>query len=194
MRAKTPEAVTWLISAGVSGFALLCLGAFVYEKTRKKVQHPKLGTLVYDWGSWSGMIAHYKPGEVAVRIELPGSKKGPDLEACEGFLRFWEGVEARVADARELAVEEFLEIRDAYDDEPESDSIEQILQASTDEAFEEYWCLVGACSSSDATYRWSLEFEVAWDPEHTRSAYFDSSGELKGYALSCAEPFEEEDE
>jgi uncharacterized protein DUF6985 len=185
--------VAWLISVGVSGFALLCLGGWIYEKARKKILHPKLGPLVYDWGTWSGLMAHYNSGEASVRFELPGSKEGPSPEQCEEFLKFWDGIQGRVAEAREMAVEEFLELRDAYDEDEESDFLNQIVQACSDDTFEKHWSLVGVSRSLNESYVWSLEFEVAWDPEHTRSAYFDSTGRLKGYALSCAAPFDDDE-
>jgi hypothetical protein len=196
---KTPEAVTWLVSAGVSSFALLCLGAWVYEKTRKKIQHPKLGPLVYDWGTWSGLIVHYKPGEPGVRFELPGPKSGPVLADSEALLEFWSGIQVRVQEARCPAWEEFQELAEDYGEEgdAEAELFQEIQEdcLSDESAFENHWWLVSlALSSDDCAYTWCLEFEVSWDPEHTRSAYFDSDANLQDYALSCAAPFDEEED
>ncbi|MCA9779182.1 MAG: hypothetical protein KC800_20780 [Candidatus Eremiobacteraeota bacterium] len=193
MRIRSPEAVTWLVSVAVGGFALLCGVAFVYEKSRKKIEHPELGRLTYDWGSWSGTLPHYQ-GESVVRFEFPGKKAGPTAEQCEELLSFWKSLKAKVGEAHEAALEEFLDIKDAYEDTPEASLVAQIEEDGQDpSAFEKHWVLVGVNRVEDSPYLWSLEFEVAWDPEHTRSAYFDSEGALYGYGLTCAEPWEDED-
>jgi hypothetical protein len=195
MRARSTEAITWLVSVGVGGFALLCGVAFIYEKSRKKIEHPELGRLTYDWGSWSGLFPHYKGEGPAVRFQIPGKKAGPTAQACEELLGFYKSVEDRVGEARESAIQEFLDIEEAYQESPERELVARIADELTDPtAFDSYWRLAGVARSDSGPYLWSLEFDVAWDPEHTRSAYYDSEGALFAYGLTCAEPsWEDED-
>ena len=53
-------------------FVLLAvLGGLVwlYDKTRKRIVHPKLGTLTFYGDHWEAMVLHYKPGKPAVVYE-----------------------------------------------------------------------------------------------------------------------------
>lgn len=179
------EAVTWLVSAGVSGFVFLCAVAFLYEKTRKKFEHPKLGRLVYEWGVWSGHLS--RRGE-SVRFSLPGPKTGPTPAHCQALWDYWGEIESRVEQARPAALEELQDIAEEYE-------VDHIVEESTTEpgGFEKHWKLVGLEYAQDEPYTWCLEFEVSWDPEHTRAAYFDSAHALQGYGLSCAAPLDDED-
>ena len=189
MRTRSPEAITWLLSVGVGGFAVLCGVAFIYEKSRKKVDHPELGRLTYDWGSWSGTLPHYRNEGPAVRFHIPGKKTGPTTQECEELLAFWKTLENKVVEARNSAIQEFLDIEEAYEGTPEEELVAEIAEDISDPtAFDSHWTLAGVARSESGPYQWSLEFDVAWDPEHTRSAYFDSEGALFAYGLTCAEP------
>ena len=189
MRTRSPEAVTWLLSVGVGGFALLCGVAFIYEKSRKKLDHPELGRLTYDWGSWSGTLPHYKNEGPAVRFDIPGKKAGPTAQECEELLAFYKSVKDRIGAARESAIQESLDIEEAYEGTPEEELVARIAEEISDPtAFDSYWTLAGVARSDSGPYLWSLEFDVAWDPEHTRSAYYDSEGDFFAYGLTCAEP------
>ncbi|MFA7482130.1 MAG: hypothetical protein WC314_16615 [Vulcanimicrobiota bacterium] len=188
------QAVTWLLSVGIGGFLLLCGVALLYEKSRKKLDHPQLGRLTYEWGSWSGSLAHYKVGNVPVRFLLPGSKRGPEEGLCQELLEFWKSIETRVQHARDFGVEEFREIEEAYDEAEEAELMERILSdLERDVAeFDNHWLLIGIVREDSPNYTWALEFHVAWDEEHTRTAYFDSQGGLRGYFLTCTVPWDDD--
>lgn len=194
MRTQTPEAVAWLVTAGFTSFGLLCFGAFVYEKTRKKVEHPKLGPLTFEWGTWVGSLPSPTDGEPSVRFELPGPRTGPQESLCEEMTILWSQIATLTSEARPSALEEFEEIQDNY----ESDAIEHIAQAvaSDPKSFEKFWTLAGVyrTKSEDGLMAWRLEFEVDWDPEHTRSAHFSQELGFSGYTLSVAEVEDDETE
>ena len=174
------------MGAAFTGFMALCGVAWVYERTRKKIQHPELGQLTFEWDTWSGLLPHYRQEEPAVRFELPGSKQQPEPGSPEKLLDFWSSISQTISTIRPHAIEEFMEIASAYEGEPEEEIVDQVSQ-SQGEDFDQHWSLVGIVledNESEAT--WTLEFEVEWDPEHTRSAYLDNHGNLLGYGLSCA--------
>ena len=49
-----------------------------------------------------------------------------------------------------------------------------------------HWKLYCVALSNEHTLPWTLEFEVTWDPEHTRSAFFNSEVCLVDYQLSSS--------
>lgn len=189
MRPSSPEAVTWLLGAALSGFAALCAAAWVYEKTRKKIDHPELGPLTFEWDSWSGLVPHYRSSEPAIRFDLPGTKSGPDPEAVNSLLELQTEMATMVTEIRPHAIQEFEEIAACYEGEPEEELVEQISDGGSQE-FDQHWSLVGLVleNPEHSSYAFAFEFEVEWDPEHTRSAYFDGNRNLLSYGLSCAGP------
>jgi hypothetical protein len=198
VRAKTPEAVAWLISTAVGGVALLCVAAWVYEKTRRHIDHPELGKLTHQWDCWRGLRPHYNIELPAVAFELPGDKTGPSAQDCVQFLQFWSNLPKTVALVRSHAIEEFREIQECYEDEPDATLVEEIgSRLENDEAsFDTDWQLaqVSKAPNSSSQVGWTLDFEVSWDIEHTRTAYLDEAGELLAYNLTCAGSGLEDDE
>lgn len=194
---QNSEAVTWLVTSAVAGVALLFGAAWISEKTRRKAEHPKLGKLAYSWGSWSGEMPHYRPDEAPIKFELPGPKSAPDPMVCETFLEFWNKVQEKVSQIRPLAIEEFRELFDEEYDHPEANLLESVQSSldANEEQFEEHWVLhqLSLSEESDSLVNWTMEFEVSWDEEHSRSAYLDSDGEILSYNLSCAGHDFEED-
>ena len=190
VRIKYPEAVTWLFSTAVASLGLLCAAAWVYEKTRRRIEHPSLGTLTYQGESWAGLKAHFDSNYPAVQFEIPGNKEGPNEEECEKFLNFWTGIQGTIDQIRPHAIEAFQEIRDAYEDQPEAELVDNINSSLSEkvESFDKHWILSEVCQSleSESLVIWTLEFEVAWDIEHSRAAYLGAGKQVLSYNLSCA--------
>lgn len=116
-------------------------------------------------------------------------RRYPAAQSCEELLAFCKTLEDKVKEARDSAIQEFLDIEDAYEGTPEEELVAQIAEEISDPtAFDSHWTLAGVTRSDSGHYLWSLEFDVAWDPEHTRSAYYDSEGAFFAYGLTCAEP------
>ena len=185
------SALIWLWGIGLGGLGVLSAAAWVYEKTRKKIEHPNLGVLVYGSGSWSGLLPHFKTGQPAVRFELPGDKEGPNAQEIDRFQDFWKNMESTVSSLRDSAIAEFEEISEAYEDSEEAELVENIQKKlSLDAAsFDEYWILIEVyreVSELAPSVGWVLEFEVAWDVEHSRAAYLSVDGQLLAYNLTCA--------
>lgn len=189
--ARNPDAVTWLVGMGMAGLGLLGAAAWLYEKTRKKIQHPSLGTLTFRSGSWTGLLSHYQAEQPAIRFELPGDKSGPSAAELDRFLDFWKNIESTVDTIREQAILKFEEIADAYEESEEAELVSEIQEKldSDPKSFDQYWVLVEIyreVSKIAPTVGWVLEFEVSWDVEHNRSAYLSVDGQLLNYDLSCA--------
>lgn len=173
------------------GFGLLltaCGIAWVYEKTRKKIEHPSLGTLTFQGDSWIGLRAHFRQGQPAIRFELPGDKDGPEFQSVDRFEQLWASLEKTLAKIRPAALEEFDEIKDCCDDPDHLELVADIEKHRLDnpEEFDKHWILSEIGLLAGSRPYWDLEFEVAWDIEHSRSACLDLDGRLLIYTLSCA--------
>ena len=181
VKKSSDAAVQWLITTGAAGFGLLCVGAVVYERTRKKIVHPELGRLTYEWGTWIGSReVESRP----VRFELPGPRSGPDEQACRKLTELWPRLPQLVEKCRESALLEFEETCEDYEG-GDLDLIKTELKADPNNLLK-HWKLYCVALSNEHTLPWTLEFEVTWDPEHTRSAFFNSEVCLVDYQLSCS--------
>ena len=165
--------------------------AWVYEKTRRKIEHPVYGTLTFYGDHWAGLIPHFAPGESAVLFELPGDKKGPDPNALERFAALWARIPEVLEQVRPHAVEDLENAHDAVMGTREEASTREVVEriAADPNAFTKDWQLSSVClrpSEGHQGRHWSLDFEVSWDPEHQRIAYLDLDGRLLRYDLSCA--------
>ena len=180
VRGKSSEAaVQWLITTGAAGFGLLCLGAVVYERARKKIAHPELGSLTYEWGTWVG---HRELAARLVRFELPGSRSGPDGQACQKLIELWSRLPQLVEKCRDSALLEFEDTLEDYEG-GDLELIKAELEADPNNLLK-HWKLYSVALSHKAP-PWTLEFEVTWDPEHTRAALFTTDCGLVDYGLSC---------
>lgn len=170
----------------VGGMCTLGGLAWLYEKTRKKIVHPRLGTMTrYDNG-WVALLPHYTRGERSVRVELPGGKSGPDPEPLERFEALWSDVAQAVARVRPYALQ-------ALEDDGNADEnaeIQALMERSAGDLtrLDEDWILSGVSLYQGERGRqyWYLEFDVSWDVEHQRAAYLDLDGCFLRYDLSCS--------
>lgn len=173
----------------VGGMCLLGAMAWVYEKTRRKMICPGLGTVTYTGNGWSGLLPHFQADQAAVRFEIPGKKTGPDPLDVDRFLQFWPKVPQQLDLIRPLATVELEDCYDSVSGTREEASLGEILErtATDPKAFDKDWalCQVGLYEGSTQDRYWALDFEVSWDAEHTRCAYLDLDGHLLGYDLSC---------
>lgn len=174
------------------GFGLLmtaCAAAWVYEKTRRRLEHPVLGCLTHRGDSWTG-LRHYRKNEAAIRFELPGDKNGPDQKAVERFELLWASLEESLSTVRPHAIAEYEQIKECYEESEHRALVDEISAAlqSSGPAFDKYWSLaeVGLREEPKGKLYWQLDFEVAWDIEHSRAAYLDLDGQVLTYNLSCA--------
>lgn len=187
----------YVVIIGVSIFAAAGAIAWVYDKTRRRIQHPVLGELTYTGGSWCGAKPHFVPNRAAVRIELPGGKSGPDSEAVERLEQLWNERDSVLEKIAPYAIDEMR------------DCLEAIEPSETQEFFgfayqdgmplerrhlENTWFL-SEVSLRDAEtddratvpkWCWTLEFDVAWDEEHPRAAHLDLDRNVLAYDLACA--------
>ncbi len=173
----------------IGGMCLLSGLAWLYEKTRKKIDCVGLGTVTYSGENWSGLIPHFQTGEPAVRFEIPGGKSGPNPTDVDRLLQFWQTVSQQLDLIRPLAM---VELEDCFDNvsgtRDEAPLAEILERTATDsKALDRDWslCQVGLYEGSTRERYWALDFEVTWDVEHTRCAYLDLGGGLLGYDLSC---------
>jgi hypothetical protein len=172
----------------IGGMLTLSGLAWLYEKTRKKIVHPRWGTLTYYGDHWVALVPYNNPSGSSVRWEVPGDRKGPDAEALERFEAMWARLPGLLDQIRPHAMVELEDCHDAVAgtrDEPGTRAV--IERASSPGGLDKDWVLCGL-----AIYRgergqsyWSLEFEVSWDPEHQRMAYLDMDGNFVLYDLSC---------
>lgn len=185
----------YVVGSGLGILLMTSAVAWIYEKTRRRLEHPVLGQLVFNGESWQGLRPHHKAGGVAVRIELPGDKSGPDSEAVERFLKLWSAIEPTLANLLPVALDEFAELWSELDEKSRAELNAEMGQDLGDrispEAFTALWSLSSVTlqdESQDETprWQWSLEFDVAWDIEHTRVAFLDLDHGLVNYGLSCA--------
>ena len=164
---------------------LLSLGAlaWLYEKTRRRIHHDQLGDLTAYGHDWTGLRVHIHSGEPALRFRLPGDKQGPSPATVAQFEQLWSHLEDILERIRPAAWSEYEQIRECLDS-PE----DRKLVGEIDSDFSRHWWLreIALLRGSQKRLYWSLDFEVAWDPEHSRTAYLDLEEKLLHYDLSCA--------
>lgn len=184
----------YVVGTGAGIVLMTAAIAWVYEKTRKRLEHPSLGQIIYSHGHWSGLRKHFSPDEPAIRFELPGDREGPEPEAVEKFEGLWSEMPSILDSIRPAATAEYADIKDTDDSKEHRELVAEIAQAMefSSESFDKYWQLSeialkeGQHSENEDGWLWCLEFEVAWDVEHTRSAHLNLNKELVEYNLSCA--------
>lgn len=186
MRLSRTEALLYFPALIIGGMCSLIGLAWVYEKTRKKIQHPKLGAMTYYDNGWVVFVAHYNPKEGRVRVEIPGSKAGPEEPLVDNFERFWERIQETVATVRPHAIASLEDDYDATDDPLIQAILERTSQSH--EHLDQDWQLsqVSLIQGRDQKYYWYLEFQVSWDEEHQRAAYLDLEGHFLRYEMSCS--------
>jgi hypothetical protein len=190
MRLRRPEALLYFPVLIIGGMITLGGLAWLYEKTRKKIVHPRFGNMIYYGESWTAVVPHYIPGRPAVRVEIPGTRKGPNEEELERFEALWQRMEELVQSVRPHALEDLEDAHDAVlgtRDEALTKSIAE-RTAGNPMQLDADWTLsaVSMYSGSRGKRYWCLEFEVSWDEEHQRTAYLDLDGQFLRYELSCA--------
>lgn len=186
----------YIIGTGICIFLAVGLIAWIYDKTRRRIVHPSLGELTYAGDKWWGSRPHFRDGLPAVRLELPGGKPGPDSEAVEKFEALWKERDRYLEAAVGHALEDLDNV--AADLPPEEQR--EVLGCEYSEELEittahleKTWVLSEIAlrdlqpddSSTVPKWCWVLEFAVAWDDEHSRTAHFDLEGNLLSYDLSC---------
>lgn len=166
--------------------------AWLYEKTRPKMNHPSLGELSFFGGFWNG-LRNFRSN--AIRLSLPGEKSGPGDDTVTKFEGLWSRLDTLLETVKSNAVEEFRDCVGSLDEEERKlleAEVERDL-GDVERNFQEHWTLVGVRledlqedeTSDIPRWYWMLEFEVSWDPEHTRTAYLNLDGELIYYDLTC---------
>jgi hypothetical protein len=163
--------------------------AWLYEKTRKRIQDPRFGTLIYYGESWMGLVPHYEASEPAVRFEVPGTRKGPEEGALERFAELWAGMPQLVESLRGPAIEDLEDAHDALVGTSDEALTRAVIErvAGQPKELSGDWKL--ACVALRTGLRggrhWCLDFDVSWDGEHQRTAYLDLDRRLLRYDASC---------
>lgn len=182
------DALLYFPAVIIAGMVTLGSLAWVYEKTRRKIVHPKWGTLTLEGDHWRFLVPHYRVGEPAVTVELSGDKTAPDGEELERFEALWGRVGELVEKARPLAIEDLQDAYDAVLGESFEAQLRPIVErvAADPLALDVDWKLtsISLYQGKGARRFWNLEFEPSWDEEHQRSAYFDLEGNFLLYDLS----------
>lgn len=186
----------YVIVACIGVLLMVSIIAWIYDKTRKRVEHPTLGLLTFADDSWTGLKEHYRNGEQALRIVIPGNRHGPDSQAVEQLEKVWQHLASLVASVRPVAWEEYLDVKDCSEEKEHVALVQRIAEETEKkaESFDDFWTLSQIelreepCGDEDQDlcWVWSLEFEVAWDIEHSRCAFLDLEQHLLAYDLACA--------
>jgi hypothetical protein len=189
MHQQRPEALLYFPVLIIGGMVTLGGLAWLYEKTRKKITHPRLGTMTFYGDNWAAMVAHYSPGQPTVRVEIPGTRGGPNDEDLASFEALWARMPQVVDSVRPYAIEDLEDAHDAVlgtKDEALTRAIVERI-AGQPRLLDADWVLsgVGLHAGRQGSRHWCLEFAVSWDAEHQRSAYLDPDGGLLRYDLSC---------
>ena len=188
MQNRRLEAILYFPAVIIGGMVTLGGLAWLYEKTRKKVQHPRWGLLTLDGANWRFLVPHYRPEESAISVEIPGTSKEPHAEALEQFTKLWDDISEIVELARPHAIEDLQDAYDAVLGEPLEATLRPIVElvASDPKALDTHWKLssISVHQGQNEQQYWNLEFEPSWDEEHQRSAYFDMKGKFLRYDLS----------
>lgn len=164
--------------------------AWLYEKTRKRIEHPRLGTLTYYGDHWQALVPR-APGKLSVRWEIPGNRKGPDQDDLARFEALWARLDTVLDSVRPQAL---IDLEDCFDavtgtrDEADLQAVLERAASGASGGLEQDWTLagLGIYRGAGGQRYWTLEFDVTWDPEHQRMAYLDMDGSFVLYDLSCA--------
>ncbi len=188
MRTRRPEALLYFPAVIIGGMVTLGGLAWLYERTRKKIEHPRLGTLTFYGDHWEALIPHI-PGKLSVCWEVPGGRNGPDASELERFEAFWKRLPGILEQIRPRALEDLENCHDAAVGTRDEIQTRAILErvAAQASTFEQDWTLwtVAIHQGRHGERFWALEFEVSWDLEHKRTAYLEPDGKLIRYDLSC---------
>ena len=188
MNSRRMDPLFYFPAVIIGGMVTLGGLAWIYEKTRRKIEHPKWGTLVLDGDQWRFLVPHYRQGEPAVTVEIPGSRKAPDSEDLDRFEKLWPRVSDMVEAARDRAIEDLQDAYDAVLGEPFEAELRPIVErvAADPKALDNDWKLAAmrVYHGLRGDRYWNLEFEPSWDEEHQRTAYFDLEGNFLRYDLS----------
>ena len=161
----------YVVGIVISILVAVSVIAWVYDKTRPRIEHEKLGKIYRSGGYWNGLRA-YKGS--AVRFSLPGEKSGPGDDAVEKFEELWSRLDETLEGVREEAKEEFQSLMECLTEEERLSlqaEVEKDL-GGVEANFDEHWLLVQISledlqqdeSSDIPRWFWTLEFEVSWDP------------------------------
>lgn len=188
MRTRRAEALLYFPAIIIGGMLTLGGLVWIYDKTRKRIVHPRLGTLTFFGDHWEGSTPHYRSGKPAVRVEIGGSRKGPSEEETERFEALWKRINELVEEIRPHALRDLEDNHDSLvgtrDEELTAGIVERV--AANPLAFDDDWVLSAVAVHQGREERfWALEFQVSWDAEHQRTAYVDGSGKVVGYDASC---------
>lgn len=190
LRILRPEALLYFPAMIIGGMCALGGLAWLYERTRKKVEHPRLGRLTFYGDHWVGTVPHYLAQNPPVRIEVPGTRKGPDEQDLERLEALWPKLGALICEIRPHAVEDLEDAHDAVQGTDLGELTRDVIErVATDPAqLDSDWTLsaVALQTGLRGQRHWCLEFEVSWDAEHQRSAYLDLDGRFLRYEMSCA--------
>ena len=188
MRARRPEALLYFPAIIIGGMLTLGSLVWVYDKTRKRITHPKLGTLTFYGDHWEAMVPNYRAGKPAVRVAIPGTRKGPGEEELARFDALWARISELVETIRPHALRDLEDNHDSLmgtrDEALTAGIVERV--AGNSAALDEDWVLSAVAVHQGRRDRfWALEFGVSWDEEHHRTAYLDGDGQVVGYDASC---------
>ena len=188
MQLRRLEAILYFPAVIIGGMITLGSLTWLYEKTRRKFQHPRWGLLTLDGEHWRFLVPHYRAGEPAVSVEIPGTRKEPNAADLELFNKLWDEVSEFVERARPHAIEDLQDSYDSVLGEPLEAELRPIVEqiAADPKSLDTHWKLssISIHQGRDHQRYWNLEFEPSWDEEHQRSAYFDLTGKLHRYDLS----------
>ena len=188
MRARRPEALLYFPALIIGGALTLGGLVWLYDKTRKRIVHPKLGTLTFYGDHWEAMVPHYRPGKSAVRVEIPGTKTGPGQEELERFDTLWTRIAELVEGVRPHALRDLEDNHDAVIGTRNEGLTVKIVErvAANPTALDDDWVLTAVSVYPGRRDRfWALEFGVNWDEEHGRTAYLNGEGQVVVYDASC---------
>lgn len=185
---ERPE--VWLYLPAMIVGTALAVGALleIYQRTRKTLDHPQWGVMTYD-GEWWSFPWSPLGDPTALRIELMGTRQGPDPQALEIFAHWQTRLEKLTSQVMPHAREDLQTLHECLRDTREASLTEPLirqLQAGGPETVP--GCRLVALrlwQGRQKAWRLSLDYQMAWDDEHERTASFDSEGRLLHYDLSC---------
>lgn len=188
MRPFRTEALLYFPAIIIGGMCALGGLVWVYEKTRKKVQHPRLGTMTFYDDGWVTTLQRDGGKGRPVRVELPGDRKHPQEDEVLRFEALWARIDEVVEALRPHAIEELEDAHDAVigssDEAPAKAALERAAKGGTE--FAQDWVLsaINQHEGRSGQPFWCLVFEVSWDEEHQRAAYLEADGAFRHYDLS----------
>ncbi len=188
MRPLRTEALLYFPAIIIGGMCTLGGLAWIYEKTRKKFVHPRLGPMTYYGDGWVVLLSRDGSAQ-PVRVELPGDRKTPSESDIVAFEALWARIDEVVEAIRPRAVEDLEDAHDAVIGTSEEADLKAAVERAAEGAatFAEDWVLSGIHQHKgrEGQTFWCLIFEVSWDLEHQRVAYLEPDGRLRHYDLSC---------